>query len=447
MVPAEVRLPATAIESDAASAACPGEQRIGQVIAGTYRLVRFLAAGGSGDVYEAEHLRLARPFAVKLLRAGPGRADSVIHRFRREARAIAKVHSEFVVASVDCGVLDDHTPYLAMELLQGEDLGALLRREGTLPARRALQIVTEACTGLAAVHAAGLVHRDIKPENLFITRRASGADWCKLLDFGVAKLEASQATGHGAILGTIRYMAPEQLADGAQVSPATDVHALGAVLFECLSGRPVYTGATVQELMYSVMNATPPSLLELRPELPRALAQLVQCCLAKSPADRPASAQELLSRLRGQLESFSYLELETATLSEDAAPGATIESRATRWPRPPLPAWWGLSVAAAALLGSGAHAMMAERTTSASSLSPLRVTVSELVRRAHAGVPPRPIRPNVPIPIPVGTAQAAPEGAASPSPMRAVPRTRARTPRDTGALSIGQFDRANPYGE
>ncbi len=411
--------------------------RLGHVVAGSYRLVRFLAAGGSGDVYEAEHLRLGNAFAVKLLRLD-GHTASAIRRFRREARAIAKVKSEHVVAIVDCGELEDDTPYLVMELLEGEDLRALLAREHDLPVRRAVQIVLEACSGLERVHAAGLVHRDIKPENLFITRRGSGEDWCKLLDFGVAKMDASQATAHGAIVGTVRYMAPEQLADSSQVSPATDIHALGLVLFECLSGRPAYLGQTVQELMYGVMNSEPPSLAALRPELPQSLVSVVTRCLAKSPSARPQSAEALRRLLSDFVGAAPSVE---ATLVEAQPPTTMTVSKPGRATR-----WWVLPIAATLLLVAASYLPVVRRvdTSPAAAVPPVAPSTS----------PPSPTLLLEPPTLP-----AAPAGSSnlSPSPSKpsttgvpsapSTPRVARPSPRETRQLGVGHFDRANPYEE
>jgi len=291
--------------------------RIGQVIDGNYRIVRYIGSGGSSHVFQAEHLRLGKSFALKLLREGLDSSSRAAQRFRREAKAIARLNSEHIVSVVDCGELDDSVPYLVMELLEGEDLRSLLDREGALPARRALHVVLEACRGLTVVHEAGLVHRDLKPENLFITRRATGEDWCKVLDFGIAKMEASISTAQGAIVGTVRYMAPEQLADGATVGPATDVYALGAILYECLSGRALVSGATVQEVMYHVMNVAPVPLGRLVSTLPGTLAAIVDLCVDKAPTKRPASAAALAKLLRDELATPPLPTLSNATLRED----------------------------------------------------------------------------------------------------------------------------------
>src|SRR5262245_2380805 len=207
----------------------------GLVVADTYRLCERIGAGGMADVYEAEHVRLGNRVALKVLRTN-ARADSKgFDRFRHEARRVAALSSEHVVKVFDCGELPNGMPYLVMERLWGEDLRSLLAREGRLPVRRAVKLAIGACRGLSVVHAARLVHRDLKPANLFVVRTAA-SDCCKILDFGVAKALVSDATAGGALLGTVRYMAPEQLEDAASARATADIYAVGAILYECLTG-------------------------------------------------------------------------------------------------------------------------------------------------------------------------------------------------------------------
>lgn len=276
-------------------------ERIGQIVGGTYRIARYLRSGGSSHVFEVEHLRLGKSFALKLLRADIDLKRNAARRFRREGPAIAKLNDEHVVSVADCGELADGTPYLVTELLAGEDLRSLLDREQRLCLRRAAEIVFGACQGLSAVHGAGLVHRDLKPENLFVARASGGADCCKILDFGVAKLGAGNSTAQGAIVGTVRYMAPEQLAGSNPVGPTADIYALGAVLYECVAGRPLFDGDTVESLMYAVMNREPESLAVAAPEVPAAVAAVVASCIAKDPAQRPQTAAEFAAQLRAAL--------------------------------------------------------------------------------------------------------------------------------------------------
>jgi eukaryotic-like serine/threonine-protein kinase len=261
-----------------------GTDRSGQIVGDTYRLLERIGMGGMAEVYAAEHLRIGQRFAVKVLRVD--RAPKASRRFRREAEAIARVQNEYVVSLIDCGEFPDGTPYLVMELLRGVDLRRLLQSASPLPIPRAVNLVWDACQGVSAVHRAGLIHRDLKPENLFAAQRATGEDWCKVLDFGVAKLEVSGSTAEGALVGTVRYMAPEQLLDGASAGPTVDVYALGAILYECLCGESPHSGTSIQELMFKIMNEQPRRLERLRPEVPAELAAAVARALHKDPQRR-----------------------------------------------------------------------------------------------------------------------------------------------------------------
>jgi serine/threonine protein kinase len=161
-----------------------------------------------------------------------------------------------------------------------------------------VRFALDACAGLSAVHAAGLVHRDLKPANLFVTTSKLRGEVLKILDFGVAKAHTSEATNQGALIGTVRYMAPEQLSDGPSVRATADVYAVGAILFECLTGRPAHSADTPQELMFDVLNRDPPLATELRPELPAHLAEIVATAMARRAADRFQSAAELATAIK-----------------------------------------------------------------------------------------------------------------------------------------------------
>jgi serine/threonine-protein kinase len=427
------------------------DARIGQVFAGTYRIVRYIGSGGSSHVYEAEHKRLGKSFAVKLLRAEIDTGRRAAQRFRREAKAVARLQSEHIVSVVDCGELDDQTPYLVMELLQGEDLRSLLKREHALPTRRAVQLVIEACRGLTVVHAAGLVHRDLKPENLFLTRRSTGEDWCKVLDFGVAKMEASMSTAQGAIVGTVRYMAPEQLSDGAAVSAATDLYALGAILYECLSGSPLVEGSSVQEAMYRVMNATPVPLRQRLPTVPAALAAVVERCVEKSPTRRPSSARALIEQLeQAQAKAPSDL-LSSDTLLEDAAVPRPAFSRSGRKASKVS----GHAGTALALLAAGASGWLLHPAPPASTGSlPPKPGLTASATKAAAALSPISAQPRKEA-ASVLPAESAPTSAirkaVRPPMMARKDRVNdaavAPPPKPATTAPVGHFDPNNPYGE
>lgn len=422
-----------------------GHHLQGTVLAGTYRLGRCIGAGGSSHVFEAEHLRLGRKFAVKVLRAElDGKRAAA--RFRREAVAIARLRSEHVVSVIDCGELDEHTPYLVMELLEGEDLRRLLAHAAPLPARRAVHLAIEACCGLSEVHQAGLVHRDLKPENLFITRRSTGKDWCKILDFGVAKMEASIGTAHGAIVGTVRYMAPEQLGDSSAIGPATDIHAIGAILFECLTGRPLVRGASVQEAMFQIINASPRQLLA-GAELPDRLERVIATCLEKSPASRPASAAELAQLLAATVET-------PVSLTDSTLADADDDRTRRGAPRPPRQRSWTLACGALSttLVGVFLGWQVSPRNVAEGAPAPASTPADSdtlLPRASGALLQEQPSADSTP--APPASHLAVTSAAPSPAkPASASPKRRARGPTAPPADAMGpleRFDRANPYGD
>jgi len=249
-----------------------------------------------GEVYEAEHVRLGSRVAVKFLRASALSEPRAVQRFHREARAAAALRSEHVATVFDCGQLDDGTPYLVMERLFGEDLHSLLSRTGKLPVRRAVKLVHEACVGLSAVHAAGLIHRDLKPANLFVAKQSGGMEVCKILDFGVAKVLTGDATRQGIVVGTLRYMAPEQLEDGTNVGVRTDIYSLGAVLYECLTGAVAHRGETPQTLMFDILNRDVDQASTLR-SIPLELDKIVARSLSRNASQRFPSAEEFAREL------------------------------------------------------------------------------------------------------------------------------------------------------
>jgi serine/threonine-protein kinase len=277
---------------------------------GAYQLGERIGQGGMGDVYRATHRLLARPAAIKLIRSealgseGPDRAEIVIERFRREARAAANLRSPHTIELYDFGTTEDGTFYYVMELLDGLDLNRLVSRFGPLGAGRTVALLKQVCLSLGEAHERGLVHRDIKPSNLVACRMGLDVDFMKVLDFGLVKASSDGATvpteltSPNVTTGTPTYMAPEIAVGDRSVDHRADLYALGCVAFWMLTGRNVFEGATpIAIITQHVRDAPPaPSTLSetaISPELDR----IVLDCLAKEPADRPASALELLDRL------------------------------------------------------------------------------------------------------------------------------------------------------
>jgi serine/threonine-protein kinase len=301
-----------------------GQRRLG-VIAGRYRVERWLGAGGMGIVVAARHIELGSLVAIKLLHADRSDVARNVARFRREARAASSIKSEHTVRVFDVGLLDTGAPYIVMEHLEGEDLAEVLRQRRQLTVAESVDLVLQACEGIAEAHAQGIVHRDLKPANLFIVKRPDGSRCLKVLDFGISKVpvpssgaganhvetvtdtfgplaaddaapramtprapprDAESITATAPTLGSPRYMAPEQIVDPSDVDARADVWALGIVLFELLGGRPPFRLATLATAHHELMQADPPRLRNLRRDVPAGLERATHRCLAKSRDDR-----------------------------------------------------------------------------------------------------------------------------------------------------------------
>ena len=282
---------------------------------GPYRLVRPLGAGTGGHVFEVLHEKLGRGAALKLLDAAVAKRPEARGRFLAEALSISRINHPHIVEVTDIvetGDDDGRVVGIVMELLEGQSLGAAMTREGPMPPERFLPILAEVCDALAAAHAAGFVHRDLKPENVFLCERHGAGDFVKLLDFGLAAplartrtdVDASDAdlgsgVRRGPFVGTPAYASPEQ-ASGGPVDDATDIYAVGVMLFELACGRLPFEGWSVGEFLIQHQSAPVPRLpAEMcATALGRALDAVVQGCMAKRPSDRFASASELASTLR-----------------------------------------------------------------------------------------------------------------------------------------------------
>jgi serine/threonine protein kinase len=271
---------------------------LGVVLAGTYRLVRVLGKGGMGRLYEAEHARLGRRFAVKVLHESHADKPDAVRRFEREAQALARIRSDHVLDVVDVLRTPDTRTAIVTTLLEGEDLQARLERCGRLPAREALEIARQVCRGLSAAHAVNVIHRDLKPSNLFLTATADGTLAVKILDFGVAKLGGeSEVTRTGVVLGTPAYMAPEQARGSSKADVRSDVYAVGAVLYRALTGRMPYDEKDAAATLAQLLHDAPRRPRAIQPDIPLGLETIVQRAMAREPEERPSSALELEAML------------------------------------------------------------------------------------------------------------------------------------------------------
>jgi len=264
---------------------------LGEVVDGRYRVERLIGIGGMGCVFHAHHLHLNQAVALKLMLPDLANDGNAVARFMREARAAARLHTEHVGRVLELGTLPKGTPYLVMELLTGESVADRLTREGPYSPRLATDVLRQAIEALEEAHGLGIVHRDLKPSNLFIARTSDGHEVVKVLDFGIAKsvhpdIEAGlERSSQRMLVGSPLYMAPEQLAAGAAVTPAVDVWALGSTLYELLAGRAPFAelNGSLVDLMYAITHRPHAPLPTVVPEHLRAA---VDGCLAKKPEER-----------------------------------------------------------------------------------------------------------------------------------------------------------------
>jgi predicted Ser/Thr protein kinase len=274
---------------------------VGQVISSKYKLLRLLGDGGMGSVYEAEHLRLGTHVAIKVLHSDLARRSGLIERFLQEARVSAQIRSPHVVHVTDVEATPDGIAYLVMELLQGEPLSTLEKRERTLPVATACAYTSQILEALEAAHSLGVVHRDLKPDNVFVTFDG-GKPVIKLIDFGIAKLKRAEgATGAGQknltvagmLMGTPEYMAPEQAYSATDVDARADLYSVGVMLYEMLSGQTPAQGEDPRVVVLKVERGEVQPLVHVAPNVPPEIAGLVHRAMAPRPEMRFASAAEM----------------------------------------------------------------------------------------------------------------------------------------------------------
>lgn len=279
---------------------------VGRVIAGKYRLDRPLAQGGMGALWVARHLQLDTDVAVKLM--GSAYADSVDARtrFEREAKSCAQLRSPHVVQVHDYGV-EDETPFLVMELLEGEDLGSLIRRRGRLTVLEAVRVLVPVCKALRRAHEAGIVHRDIKPSNIYLARMGED-ETVKVLDFGVAKVKAipgsGQGTRAGVLLGSPNYMSPEQVRSKG-VDHRSDLWSVGVVFFQAVTGELPFPGEEIGDVLVEICTDDIPVASERAPDLDPAVDELIARAMTRDVAQRFQSARELGQALAALSSDFA----------------------------------------------------------------------------------------------------------------------------------------------
>jgi serine/threonine protein kinase len=457
----------SALESNESGETSAEHPLVGKLIEQRYRVISHIGSGGMADVYEIEHVALGRRLAMKVLRQTRSSNPQLVRRFSREARAASRIDSEHVVAIHDYGTLPEGQPFFVMELLRGQNLRELLVAHAPLPVVRVVNLAIDVCLGLHAAHAAGLVHRDLKPENLWLSRGDDGREVCVLLDFGVARFDGAHTTGDGVLVGTARYMSPEQIGSETAPGPGSDLFSLAVIIYECLTGKAPFAADSLERTLFRILNEAPRPVSELCADVPVELATVLDRALAKRPEQRFGSALELAVALRpfaGASRPLPALELarrpalsestlaesDDEELSPSGVSGSAAERRAQaltagsrRWQT------WPLAFVAGTILGG--LALLALRPTDprarveglpeASSRPPIAsgaATTTAAPMEPAASTPTEsasPIAP-VPSPPPAPSARSRPQSPPATPPPRAPNRPEPPRPN---------FDGRNPY--
>ena len=411
------------------------------MVAGRYRLERQLGSGAMAVVIAARHLELDERVAIKLLHPQSMNHSDAVQRFTREAWATAKIKSEHVARVMDVGRLNNGTPFMVMEYLEGMDLGAMLRASGPLPIAQAVEFVMQACEGVAEAHALGIVHRDLKPSNLFCVRRSDGLLAAKVLDFGISKVTRPSglvadlgATSQAISVGSPLYMSPEQMSSSTQVDTRTDIWALGVILQQLITGRLPFPSANLPELALKLATVPPEPLRATRADVPKGLEQIVARCLEKEREHRYASVAELALALapfaparalahaeRAQRVLLSAASHESTSSSELISTQTATRPWPARKPRLVRIALVGLVCAALAAL--------------AALLVPRSEQPAAIVQPAASSLPVPQVAPSVDVPkLAQGAHSVAGSPALSEMPQREPPRRELETPRKPNSV-------------
>jgi hypothetical protein len=422
------------------SASGSADDIIGSVIADRYHVIRKLGEGGMGQVYLAEHVKMGRMSAIKVMTPSLVHDTDAVGRFNREAANASRINHPNIAAIYDFGETSDGLIYLAMEFVEGESLTRLCEALGALPAPRAAEIARQVASALEAAHERGIVHRDLKPDNIMISRGRDGADLVKVVDFGIAKAAegaGQKVTRTGLVVGTPEYMSPEQLT-GDTLDGRSDLYALALVTFNMLTGMLPFPGQTTQEALLKRLTDRPLSLAEARPDLawPPALQAVLDRALSRLASDRYQHASEFGSALVAAVAGSNAGEVQSAPTqmmpgAAPTTPPAPASARAavagTRTARekylvPAILAAWLVVIVGGAMLMRRHRARAASENTVATAQ-----TIDSASSRLGAPVTPAAVPAPAPAPVPapesasVAAPVSAPESASVPAPQPAPP--------------------------
>ena len=316
----------------------------GDTLAGKYLIERVIGRGSMGIVMAARHIHLDEQVAIKIMLPDALSQGEHVARFLREARAASKIKNEHVARVMDVDLTQSGMPFIVMEYLEGNDLGALLDKSGPLPVTDAVDYILEACEALADAHAIGIVHRDFKPANVFLARRRDGKLVTKILDFGISKMKAGDMamTSTVALMGSPAYMSPEQMLSSRDVDARTDIWAVGVSLYQLLSGALPFSGSTVPEVCARVIHVEPAPLRSVRPDVPPGLENVVMHCLVK---DRNRRFQTMADLVAALLPFASARAVVGSNPAVRSAPSYSARSSQPAWISAPtentVPVWGG----------------------------------------------------------------------------------------------------------
>ena len=335
-------------DGTALRATAAGADLMGTIIADRYHIIKKLGEGGMGTVYLAEHVKMGRKSALKVMNPGTNQDADAIARFNREASNASRLNHPNICAIYDFGETPDGLIYLAMEFIEGQALSSLVEKAGALPPARAASIIHQSADALQVAHDAGIVHRDLKPDNIMIAKNRDGSDLAKVVDFGIAKAhnsDAQKVTKTGLVVGTPEYMSPEQLS-GDKLDGRSDIYSLALVAFNCLTGKLPFPGETAQEAMIARLIEQPKSLAEMKPDVawPEDVQRVMNKALERDANERYQSAAQFGRELWAACESMPA--------SQDAEAGTQVISSPAAGNVPktrvPTPAEAGRTVAQSA---------------------------------------------------------------------------------------------------
>ncbi|HEX4684959.1 MAG TPA: serine/threonine-protein kinase [Gemmatimonadaceae bacterium] len=407
-----------------------GDPLVGRVIADRYLVLARLGEGGMGRVYVAEHVKMNRQCAIKVMNPSLMTDTESLQRFAREASSAARILHPNVAAVFDYGDADKIV-YLVMEYVDGEPLSTIIARDRILEPRRAIELARGIADGLHAAHELGIVHRDLKPDNVIVARTKSGKEVPKVVDFGIAKAltdaQEDALTRSGLVIGTPEYMSPEQLL-GDPVDPRADIYSLGCILYQMLTGEQAFAAESREQMIRRRLHEPPPHVRDILPDLPRRLDTLIVHMLARSPGDRLANAAEARDALDPALALGGWDPGLVSTKRPITAVGAPAVADPSLQPTMPMPKAratpkrlaLGAVIAAAALFaGVGLWSMAHPAAKAGPNRIAPQATDTQVSTMAAAPVTPDSTKPDAAKRLPPLSARAPAQAAADSKPKAA----------------------------